>query len=65
MSSPEIVRAAVFIQKTIAVTKATARMLALPPMSSCVSNESWRVPKVRAAARPALSTTAVATPTQT
>ena len=33
-----------FIQKTMAVTKPTAMMLAVPPISSWVSKESCRVP---------------------
>ena len=41
-----MVRAAVRIQNTIAVTNATARIEADPPISSWVSNDSCRVPKV-------------------
>ena len=40
----EIVRAADFIQNTMTVTKPTAMMLVIPPMSSCASKDSWRVP---------------------
>ena len=47
-----MVRAAVRIQNTIAVTNATARIEALPPISSWVSKDSWRVPKVSSAPRP-------------
>ncbi len=39
-----MVREADFIQNTMAVTKPTAMMLARPPISSCASNDSWRVP---------------------
>ena len=60
-----MVRDAERIQKTITVTKATARMLATPPTSSCCSKVSWRVPKVKAAPRDTESTTASATPAHT
>ena len=60
-----MVRAAVRIQKTMTVTKPTARIEALPPMSSWVSKLSWRVPKVRTAPRTTDSTIAVATPAHT
>ena len=39
-----MVRAAVRIQKTMPVTKATAMIEAMPPMSSCASKVSCRVP---------------------
>ena len=39
-----MVRAAVRIQKTIAVTKPTAMIDATPPMSSCCSKDSRLVP---------------------
>ena len=39
-----MVRAAVRIQNTIAVTKATAMIEAMPPMSSCCSKVSCWVP---------------------
>ncbi len=60
-----MVRAAVRIQNTIAVTKATARIEALPPISSWVSKASWRVPKVSTAPMATDSSTAAATPVQT
>ena len=39
-----MVRAADFIQNTMAVTKPTAMMLAMPPISSWASKDSCRVP---------------------
>ncbi len=44
LSSPEMVRAAVRIQKTMKVTKTTAMIEARPPMSSCASKVSCFVP---------------------
>ena len=59
-----MVRAARAIQKIIQVTKPTATMERVPPISSCASKVRPRGPNVSAAPKPRLTATAIATPAQ-
>ncbi len=63
-SSDESVLAARRIQKTIAVTRATAVTLSRPPMASWARLDSTLVEKVRTAAKLPATATAPATPIQ-
>ena len=63
-NSPESPRAAFAIQKIIHVTRPTATIESVPPISSCASKVRPRGPKVSSAPNARLTTTATATPAQ-